>query len=65
MFPLAKQSKGYGTGLSQMGQVRERKTRDQSIKFGGTDTGSSSLTGDPEVDEILMAFMGPLRMEVV
>ena len=65
MFPLSKRAKGYGSGISQMGNVRERKTRDQAIKFGGTDTASSSLTGDAEVDEILMSFMGPLRMEVV
>ena len=65
MFPLAKQAKGYGTDLSMMGNVRSRRNRDQAITFGGTDTSSSSLTGDPVVDEILMSFMGPLRMEVV
>lgn len=65
MYPLAKQAKGYGTDLSMMSHVRERKNRDQSIKFGGVDVASSSLTGDPEVDEILAGFMGPIRAEVV
>lgn len=66
MYPLAKQAKGYGTDLAMMGNVTERKNRDQLIKFGGsTSVSSLSSTGDPVVDEILAAHAGPLRAEVV
>lgn len=65
MYPLASQAKGKGTDLSLMGRIKERKNRDQAIKFGGVDVASSSLTGDPEVDEILSGYMGPLRAEIV
>ena len=66
MYPLAKQAKGHGTELAMMGNVTERKNRDQLIKFGsGSSASSLSLTGDPAVDEILSGFLGPIRAEVV
>jgi hypothetical protein len=65
MYPLSKQLKGKGTDLALQGKIKKRRNRDQSIEYGVSDIVNSSLTGDPEVDEILSKFHGPMRIGVV
>jgi hypothetical protein len=46
--------------ISQPGRIKEAKTRDQSVKFGGaSDAGIGALTGDRIVDDILIPYMRP------
>lgn len=51
---------GLDVSVSQPGRLREAKTRDQQIKFGGAADGViGPLTGDRIVDDILMAYLRP------
>lgn len=51
---------GLDVSVSQPGRLREAKTRDQMIKFGGASDGVlGPLTGDRIVDDILMTYLRP------
>jgi hypothetical protein len=52
----------FGTDvfISNPGRIREAKTRDQQVKFGGvSDGGVGNLTGDRILDDILTEYLRP------
>lgn len=57
---------GLDPFTSAPGRIREAKTRDQQIKFGGAaDGGIGSLTGDRAVDDVLLLYMRPAHYGAV
>jgi len=51
---------GLDVFTTNPGRIREAKTRDQQVKFGGVaDGGVGNLTGDRIVDDILTLYMRP------
>jgi hypothetical protein len=58
---------GLGTDLRNQARLMSETTRDQSYSLGGAGVGDNSygITGDLEVDNILMGFMAPIGVGVV
>jgi hypothetical protein len=58
---------GIGTDIRNQGRLMSETTRDQSYSLGGAGVGDNSygITGDLEVDNILMGFMAPVLTGVI
>lgn len=63
-YPIAG---GQGNDIRNQGRLISESTRDQSYSLGGAGVGDNSygMTGDLEVDNILMGFMAPVAMGVI
>lgn len=58
---------GQGNDIRNQSRLVSESTRDQSYTLGGASVGDNSygMTGDIEVDNILMGFMAPINVGVI